>query len=32
MKKFPVYMKEIMPAIMGIIPEAVKSVEEKMRG
>lgn len=32
MKKMPVYTKEIMPAILGIIPEAVKSVEEKMRG
>ena len=32
MKKMPVYMKEIMPAIMGIVPEAVKSVQEKMRG
>ena len=31
-KKIPIYMKEIIPPMMSIIPEAIKSVEEKMRG
>lgn len=32
LKKMPAYAAEIMPVIMNIVPEAVKSVEEKMRG
>ena len=32
LRKFPAYTKEIMPAILGVIPEVVKAVEEKMRG
>ena len=32
LRKFPVYVKEIMPQIMGVIPEVIKEIEEKMRG
>ena len=32
MKKFPVYMKGIMPQFMSVFPEVISAVEEKMRG